>query len=77
MRELWKSSLKHPLKSSALILFAGVPFLLGWAHEGRIIADCSIPLIEHVKVEYHEWLETIAKVRRAVESDSHDRKQVR
>ena len=55
MREFWKSSLKHPIKFCAMILFVGVPLVLGWVHEGRIILDCSVPLIRHVKHEYQEW----------------------
>ena len=55
MREFGKSSLKHPLKFCVLVLFVGLPLLLGWVHEGRIILDCSVPLIRHVKLECHEW----------------------
>ncbi|HEY0140395.1 MAG TPA: hypothetical protein VGF48_05830 [Thermoanaerobaculia bacterium] len=68
-----KHAADRPLVALALVLFVGVPLVLGWVHEARILVDCSIPLIRHVKHEYREWKRTIEEVRkelRAPESES-------
>lgn len=68
MRLTWKSvpqlARKHPLALCALVLFVGMPSVLGWMHEGRILLDCSIPLIRPFKHECTEWRESVAHVRR-------------
>jgi hypothetical protein len=58
----------HPLIALALILFVLIPLVLGWMHEGRILADCSVPLIRHFKRECREWRETGRRLRHEFES---------
>src|SRR5215218_1136319 len=65
-------SADHPMIALSLLVFGGIPLLLGWMHEARIIADCSVPLIRHVKQECREWRATIERVRKELRSSDEE-----
>lgn len=54
----------HPLIALSLLMFVGIPLLLGWMHEGRFVGECFIVGIRFFKHEFLAWREFAHRLRR-------------
>jgi len=61
--EILNVSAGHPLIVVTLIVFVGIPLLLGWMHELRFFAECGIVGIRFFKHEVSAWREFIKRLR--------------
>jgi hypothetical protein len=58
----------HPLIALALLVFVGIPLLLGWMHEGRFFGECAIVAIRFFKHEVTAWREFLRRLKRELSS---------
>jgi hypothetical protein len=54
----------HPLIALSLLIFVGIPLLLGWMHEGRFFAECAIVGIRFFKHEVNAWRDFLRRLKR-------------
>jgi hypothetical protein len=68
MRETFETAVNlaadHPLIALALLIFVGIPLLLGWMHEGRFFGECLIVAIRFIKHEVSAWKEFVGRLKR-------------
>lgn len=58
----------QPLIALALLVFVGIPLLLGWMHEGRFFGECLIVAIRFFKHEVSAWRELVRRLKRELSS---------
>ena len=54
----------HPLIALSLLVFVGIPLLLGWMHESRFFGECAIVGIRFFKYELAAWVEFLRRLKR-------------
>ncbi|HEX3067499.1 MAG TPA: hypothetical protein VHX14_02915 [Thermoanaerobaculia bacterium] len=61
--EILKISAGHPLIALSLLVFVGIPLLIGWMHEARFFAECGIVGIRFFKHEVSAWRGFLKRLR--------------
>jgi hypothetical protein len=73
---VWYSLLElavdHPLIALSLLVFVGVPLVLGWMHEGRFFGECLIVGIRFFKHELFAWREFLNRLKRELTTGKSD-----
>jgi ACR3 family arsenite efflux pump ArsB len=54
----------HPLIALSLLVFVGIPLVLGWMHEGRFFGECAIVGIRFFKHEVDAWADFLRRLKR-------------
>lgn len=54
----------HPLEAVSLLVFVAIPLVVGWMHEARYLAECSIVGIRFFKHEVALWRGFVARLKR-------------
>jgi len=70
MRESFETAVSvaanHPLIALSIVIFVGVPLLLGWMHELRFFAECGVVGIRFFKHEVLAWRELLKRLKREI-----------
>jgi len=54
----------HPLIALTILVFVGIPLLVGWMHQARFFAECLIVGIRFFKHEVSLWRGFLVRLRR-------------